>query len=192
MTATSRFTVFLDRDGVLNKDPRWVVLSPKKIEPLPGAGAALARLNRDDVQIAVCTNQPFLSTGLLTRRRLKRIHERLMAQLGPGCRVDRWEAAAAPARMGHRRRKPKPGMLEDAARYFAARGSPVDKTRAVMVGDRVTDLGAAVAFGIPGILLTTGTDEAALREEAKEKGWEPVAVVADLAGAVKWILERAS
>ncbi len=185
-----RFTVFLDRDGVLNVDPRWAVFKPKRVALLPGASEALARLNRSDIQVAVCTNQPFLSSGLLTRKQLRRIHDRLLELLGPNCRIDRFEAAAAPGGLGHRRRKPKPGLLEDAARFFAARGSPVDKSRAIMVGDRVTDLGAATNFGIPCILLTTGADETTLREQAKEKGWTPADVVPDFAAAVKAIEAR--
>ncbi len=161
---TPMFTIFLDRDGVLDRD-RWPgVLAPKQFEWLPGARDAVAKLNRPGVQICLVTNQPWTNTGILTRRRLNAIHARMLEDLrAVGGRIDRIEAATLP---WGRRRKPRPGMLEDAA---AAMGQ-VDKARAVMVGDKARDIEAANRFGITAIRVG------------------PKGEVADLAAAVERIL----
>ncbi len=159
--AKPTFTIFLDRDGVLDKD-RWPgVLSPGQVAWLPGAKEAIATLNRKDVRIALVTNQPWTHTGLLTRRRLDRIHAKMLDDLREaGGRIDRVEAATWP---WGRRRKPRPGMLEDAAAAFG----DVDKTRAIMVGDKARDVEAARRFGIPAIRVGPRGDVADLAAAAK-------------------------
>ncbi|MES2153525.1 MAG: HAD-IIIA family hydrolase [bacterium] len=146
MTAPkTRFTVFLDRDGVLDKD-RWPgLLTPRQWNWLPGAREALARLNRPDVQVCLATNQPWAHTGILTTRRLAAIHARMLDEArAAGGRIDRIEAATWP---WGRRRKPRPGMLEDGAAAFGG----IDKARAIMVGDKPRDVEAARRFGIAAI-----------------------------------------
>jgi len=139
------FTVFLDRDGVLDQD-RWPgLLTPKQWNWLPGAKEALVKLNRPDVRTCLVTNQPWTHTGILTRRRLDAIHARMLEEVRQaGGRMDRVEAATWPF---GRRRKPRPGMLEDAASALGG----VDKSRAMMVGDKARDVEAARRFGIPAI-----------------------------------------
>lgn len=164
MRSKPTFTVFLDRDGVLDQD-RWPgVLSPRQFEWLPGACEALAKLNRPDVQICLVTNQPWAHTGVLTRRRLNAIHASMLEDARvAGGRIDRIEAATWP---WGRRRKPRPGMLEDGAKAFGG----IDKARAVMVGDKARDIEAARRFGIAAIRVGLQGD------------------VPDLAAAVKRIL----
>ncbi len=180
---TVPFTVFLDRDGVFNEDPHqerrfpFHIRSPKHYHFLPGAKEAFARLNRPDVQTALVTNQPFALTMPFGLRRVNRhLQDELAAA---GGRLDRIEAARAP--FPHRRRKPKPGLLEDAARTFGS----FDRTRAIMVGDKVRDGQAGLAFGVPVVLLRTSRDVAKVEEWAAHQA--EVTVVDDLAGAVQHI-----
>ena len=49
--------VLLDRDGVLNQDRADYVKSPAELSLLPDAAAAVARLNRAGIKVAVVTNQ---------------------------------------------------------------------------------------------------------------------------------------
>ncbi len=101
-----------------------------------------------------------------------------------GGRLDHVEACFAPPGLGHRRRKPKPGMLEDGAQALGT----VDKSRAVMVGDKIRDAQAAAAFGIPAILLATTLEAEQLERKAREQNVPYVAIVPDLDAAVDLIL----
>lgn len=184
------FTVFLDRDGVFNVNPNVGLRFYRNLRWLPGAREAFARLNQPGIQTCLCTNQPWVGLLTATPGMIRRLHEAFKAELETnGGRLDRIEAAYAPAWLPHRRLKPRSGMLEDGAAAFAAAGRPVDKSRAVMVGDKVKDAQAAAGFGVPCILLATTYDAESLRQRAARHGLAP-AVVADLEAAVALILER--
>ncbi len=183
-----RFTVFLDRDGVFDVMKVPGVVRVRDFEWIPGAREAFARLNRDDVQTTLCTNQPMVGHLMATPGMVRRVNAHLVDGLhAAGGRLDHVEAAHAPVWLPHRRRKPRPGMLEDAAAVFAAQGHPVDKSRAVMVGDTLKDAKAANAFGIQAILLQTTHPD--IGERAVQAGI-PALVRPDLGGAVEWVLEQ--
>ncbi len=185
------FTVFLDRDGVFNVHRLPGILRWHDFEWLPGVKDAFAKLNRPDVQTSLCTNQPMVGLLLATPGMVRNVNGTMQQHLADsGGRLDHVEAAFAPTWLSHRRRKPRPGMLEDAAAWFAENMRPVDKSRAVMIGDTTKDIQAAAAFGIPGIQLTTTYDEATCRRKAEAAGVEPVAYMDGLPSAVDWILDK--
>jgi D-glycero-D-manno-heptose 1,7-bisphosphate phosphatase len=184
--------VFLDRDGVFNVNPDLGIRFYRNLRWLPGAREAFARLNRPGIQTSLATNQPWVGLLSATPGMMRRLHARFKAELeAHGGRLDNIEMAFAPPFIGHRRNKPRPGMLEDGAARLAAAGHPVDKARAVMVGDKVKDAQAAAGFGIPAILLATTYDAGALRAKAVAGGVPDAVIVADLAAAVDVILDRA-
>ena len=188
----SRFTVFLDRDGVFNVNPDLGIRFYRNLRWLPGAREAFARLNRPGIQTSLATNQPWVGLLTATPGMMRRLHARFKAELeAHGGRLDNLEMAFAPPFIGHRRNKPRPGMLEDGAADLAAAGHPVDKARAVMVGDKVKDAQAAAGFGIQAILLATTYDAAALEAKARALEVPYAAIVPDLAAAVDLILSWA-
>ncbi|MEK6975202.1 MAG: HAD hydrolase-like protein [Candidatus Thermoplasmatota archaeon] len=188
----SRFTVFLDRDGVFNVNPRLGVRLYRNLKWLPGTREAFARLNQPHVQTSLATNQPWVGLLTATPGMMRRLHERFKAELEAyGGRLDHIEMAFAPPLIGNRRNKPRPGMLEDGAAAFASEGRFVDKRRAVMVGDKLKDAQAAAAFGIPAILLATTSDAASLEDSARRHNVPYAAIVPDLAAAVDLILSWA-
>jgi D-glycero-D-manno-heptose 1,7-bisphosphate phosphatase len=188
-SAGPRFTVFLDRDGVFNVNPTVGLRFYRNLRWLPGAREAFARLNRPDVQTTLCTNQPWVGLGTATPGMIRRLHARFQAELERhGGRLDHIEAALAHPLLFHRRTKPNPGMLEDAAAAFASEGRFVDKKRAVMVGDKVKDAQAAAGFGVPAILLATTFPAARLEEKARLLEVPFAAIVPDLEAAVDLIL----
>lgn len=184
-TAPARpFTVFLDRDGVLNRAPRLLVRRPSGFHWLPGAKEALARLNRPGIQVCLATNQPYVATRILPRRTLERLHGWMLGEIhDAGGRVDRVEYAD---RAFGRRHKPRPGMLEDGGRALGA-----DPARSVMVGDNLKDAEAARRHGSRAILLATTHKQATLEAAVRRRGWTGVPVVAGLAAAVPLILAMA-
>ena len=185
----SRFTVFLDRDGVFNANPRLGLRLYRNMRWLPEAREAFARLNKPHLQTSLATNQPWVGLLTATPGMMQRLHAQFKAELEAfGGRLDNIEMAFSPAWFPHRRLKPRPGMLEDGAARLAAAGHPVDKSRAVMVGDKIKDAQAAAAFGIPCILLATTYDRRRLEAQATAKGVPFAAIAPDLATAVDLIL----
>lgn len=168
--------VFLDRDGVLNP----VVMrggspaSPRNREEFsltPGAGEHVARLQAAGYVVIVVTNQPDLARGLLAEDELEAMHRVLAEGLGPDeirfCPHDDHHACAC--------RKPKPGMLTQAASEHG-----LDLAASWMVGDGYKDIEAARAAGVRAILISADYNaEVAAPQRA-----------ADLAQAVDLILEQ--
>ncbi len=182
------WTVFVDRDGVFDVLKLPGVVRWHDFEWLPGAREAFARLNRPDVQTCMCTNQPLVGHLMATRGMVQHVNGTMQDELAShGGRLDRVEVAYAPVWLPHRRRKPRPGMLEDGAKWLAANKSPVDPEKAVMIGDTLKDAQAAKAFGCKAILLGTTRPIEWLRERAAEKGVEVDAYCHDLVEAVDLI-----
>ncbi len=182
------FTVFLDRDGVFNTHPKVAVKSFEDFPWLPDAKEAFSRLNRPGIRTCLATNQPTVGMGITRRRTIERLHAQFQEALHEaGGRLDRIEASYG---VVSRRRKPNPGMLIDAAKAFELEGHPVNKSRAVMVGDKPKDAQAAARFGIPAILVATTHSRADLHEKINKLRLEDVCIVADLMEAVDEIYNR--
>ncbi|HWG89970.1 MAG TPA: HAD-IIIA family hydrolase [Candidatus Thermoplasmatota archaeon] len=177
-----RRAVFLDRDGVINRRGRFgVVREWEEFEFLPGVLESLTRLAATDYAIVVCTNQPWVGLGYIRRRSLDEIHVRMVRAIeDAGGRIDIVEAAVLAPWFTDRRRKPRPGMLEDAAErlLLGPQGS-------WMVGDNRKDMVAGKRFGCGTILVDP-------RPRTTAQGAEELAdyVAADLPEAIAYILKH--
>ena len=182
--------VFLDRDGTINEQMGYINHIDRFVM-LPGAASAIARLNQANVPVVVVTNQSGLARGYFPAELLTEVHGKMEAQLlAQGAFVDgiyicphHPEAKEEQYRQACDCRKPKPGLLLQAARDL-----DLDLERSYVVGDRWSDLKAAAACGAKGILVRTGYgrgDEAYIgpRQEI-----QPHFSADDLSGAVDWIL----
>jgi len=69
--------ILLDRDGVLNLDRPDSVKSPAELVLLPGAAAAVARLNQAGRLVVVCSNQSVVGRGIIDEAMLAHIHDKL-------------------------------------------------------------------------------------------------------------------
>lgn len=175
--------VLLDRDGVLNDEIGGYIKSPADVRMIPGSARALARLNRAGLKVAVCTNQSVVGRGYIGNDMLMRINqtiaERLAAEGG------RWDAMFIctdhPDRPT-RRRKPGPGMLEEALQMFQA-----DPAETPMIGDNLRDLEAAAAVGCARHLVRTGHGAKTQADGLPERVL-PARVHDDLAAAVTALL----
>ncbi len=178
--------VLLDRDGVLNQDREDYVKSPDEMVMLPGAAAAVARLNAAGHNVAVVTNQACVGKGIISEAMLQRIHDHLRDRIAAeGGHLDMILYCPDPPWAASDRRKPGPGMLREAATRF--RTTPQNT---VMIGDALRDLQAAASLGCRRILVRSGkgakTQAAGLPPEVL-----PVAVHDDLAAAVDALLAPA-
>jgi D-glycero-D-manno-heptose 1,7-bisphosphate phosphatase len=184
-----RPAVFLDRDGVLIEEVGYLA-DPRQVVLIPGAGAAVAAINRAGIPVVLVTNQAGIARGYLSEARLAEIHQRLSALLAEeGGKIDAIyycphhpTEGIAPYRLQCSCRKPQPGMLLQAATELA-----VDLPRSTMIGDKLSDLEAGVRAGCRSILVRTGYGgETALRVGRLAE--PPVLVAASLAEAVAYCL----
>jgi D-glycero-D-manno-heptose 1,7-bisphosphate phosphatase len=141
--------VFLDRDGVIN---RTIVVdgvphppqSVEQVEILFGVPEALAKLSQLGLPLVVVTNQPDVARGTQTREAVEQINDFLRARLPLTeictCFHDGPDNCSC--------RKPKPGLLIDAARSYN-----IDLRRSFMVGDRWSDVVAGRAAGCTTLLI---------------------------------------
>lgn len=134
--------VFLDRDGVINKDYVDYVYSADKLELLPGVVESLQALKRAGYLLIVITNQSGIAKGIYTRAQMHETH-RLIQQACGGVIDHIYYAPWHPTVSNCLTRKPGSLMFERAiARY------KVDVEQSWMVGDKDRDLIPAKKVGL--------------------------------------------
>ncbi|MGO1074483.1 D-glycero-alpha-D-manno-heptose-1,7-bisphosphate 7-phosphatase [Inquilinus sp. CA228] len=157
--AQSRPMALLDRDGVLNRDTGYP-FRPEQIVWIDGALDALARLREAGYRVVVVTNQSGIGRGFYTERDVTSLHE-WMADVVRSrggwissfyyCPFSPEATIEAYRQDDHPDRKPNPGMLLKALSDF-----PTNLGRSLMIGDRDSDMAAAVAAGVRGFKFPGG------------------------------------
>ncbi|MCB0524276.1 MAG: HAD family hydrolase [Lewinellaceae bacterium] len=144
-------TLFLDRDGVINKRiPGDYIRSPEAFELLPGVEDALTMLSKKFDLIIVVTNQQGISKGLMSELDLANVHQKMREQIeAAGGRIDavyhcpHLSAANCPCR------KPATGMAWKALQDFPT----IDFENCWMVGDSISDMKFAEILGLRKVLI---------------------------------------
>ena len=134
----SDWTLFLDRDGVINKklEGRYVT-SPEELLILPGAGDAIAHFSRIFGRIIVVTNQQGIGKNLMSHQDLSRVHESLIEQIKYyGGSIDEIYYCPDLAYEDSPNRKPNPGMGFQAKKDFPE----INFRKSIMVGDSESDI----------------------------------------------------
>ncbi|MGI0148308.1 MAG: HAD-IIIA family hydrolase, partial [Thermoplasmata archaeon] len=131
-----RPTVFLDRDGVINRGRPGYVRTPEQFEFLPGAIAGMRLLQDHGWRLVIVTNQDASGWKLVPERQLARIHDRMLASLEKeDIRIAEVYYCPHHVLSDCACRKPRPGMLLAAARDLGVR-----PRTAWMVGDKPLDV----------------------------------------------------
>lgn len=138
--------VLLDRDGTIVKDVPYNG-DPSRVEPMPGAAAALNRLRRAGIPLAVITNQSGIGRGLLDACDVDAVNARIEQLLGP---FDAWLVCPHTDTDACDCRKPMPGLVQQAAQRLG-----VSPEACVVIGDIGADMGCARAAGAKAILVPT-------------------------------------
>ena len=144
--------IFLDRDGVINENRSNYVKSLDEFHFLPGACEAISKLTRAGYRIFICTNQAGVARKLLGLETLNAIHHHMLTHIAiAGGRIEKiyYCPHGKDERCGCR--KPLPGMLLKARDEFG-----LDLSKAIFVGDSLTDMHAAFAAGVQPVLVLTG------------------------------------
>jgi histidinol-phosphate phosphatase family protein len=170
--ASAPEAVLFDRDGTLVVDVPYNG-DPSRVAPVPGALAALDRLRAAGLPLALVSNQSGVARGLLTSAQVAAVNARVVELLGP---FDAVLVCEHGPEDGCACRKPRPGMVVEAARRLG-----VDPAACVLVGDIGSDVDAARAAGARPVLVPT----AVTRPEEVTAAPE---VVPDLAAAVDVVL----
>ena len=183
--ALIRSAVFLDRDGVINRNRPDHVKSWNEFEFLPGALEALKRLAGLGWPVVVVTNQAAIGRGLVDQSEVEEIHRRMVDEVRLfGGRIDAVLYCPHRPDEGCECRKPKLGLLIEASRLLH-----LDLAASILVGDAESDLLAARAAGCRPVMVRTGRGAAQI-EQLRLAEVDDFVAVEDLGGAVEWILSR--
>jgi len=163
--------VFLDRDGVLNRERGDYTYALDDFEVLPGVLDALKLLRQHGFLLIVVTNQGGVAKGLYKKEDVLACHQKLQQECE--ALIDAlYYAPSHPAYSESLSRKPDSLMLERAmARY------DIDPLQSWMVGDSIRDVEAAAKVGVPSILVGDKYEPGAHTFEAKDL-WEAAQVIA--------------
>jgi D-glycero-D-manno-heptose 1,7-bisphosphate phosphatase len=147
--------VFLDRDGVLNQAfvTDGVPTPPRRLEELrllAGVAETCRSFADAGLALVVVTNQPDLARGALDPEELEKMHALLRSELP----LDDIVVCPHDGVEGCWCRKPRPGMILDAARRL-----DLDLDRSVAVGDRWRDIDAAHRAGVASVWIDWGLGE---------------------------------
>lgn len=175
--------VFLDRDGTIVDDPPPGFLhEPGRVHLLPGAAAAIRRLNDAGWLVVTVSNQSGIARGLYDATAYAAVQRRLTELLAAaGARLDgAYYCPHHPEISGPCDcRKPGTQLFRDAQRALG-----LDLERSVWVGDRLSDVEPARTLGGRALLVATGHG-AEHRAQARALG---IPVVPDLAAAAAEIV----
>lgn len=179
-TPVQTAAVFLDRDGTLMEEVCYCA-DPAQVRVFEGVAEALRALRAAGFRTILVTNQSGIAKGIITPAAYDSVHARLLELLGPDT-LDASYMSPDAADSQSFRRKPKPGMLLEAAKDWN-----LSLEHSWIIGDKAIDLGCGEAAALAGgILVRTGHGRS---EEAKAA---PLAAhIADgLVEAVSWLLQR--
>ncbi|MBN2283094.1 MAG: HAD family hydrolase [Deltaproteobacteria bacterium] len=150
--------VFLDRDGTINEETGYL-RSLEDLRIFPESFEAVRLINRMGVLALVVTNQSGVARGFFDEAFVAAVHEELRNQMGHhGAVIDGFYYCPHHPTEGTGKyritcdcRKPKPGMILQAARDF-----DIDLKRSYLIGDTLRDMETAENAGVTGVLVDTG------------------------------------
>lgn len=162
----ARPALFLDRDGIIVHDTSYLGRA-EDVRMIEGVAAAIGRCNAMRIPVVVATNQSGIARGYYDWKGFGAVQAAIAEALAAaGAHLDGVLACAyhadgvGPLRVAdHPWRKPNPGML-----LTAGSGLHLELSRSWFVGDKATDLAAAMAAGLAGGILVSA--DAREREQA--------------------------
>ncbi len=176
--------IFLDRDGVINRDRNGYVRSWAEFDFLPNVFAALRRLSVLGYKIIIISNQAGISKGLYTEASLAEMTEKMLE------RIRRNSASIHAVHYCNHCdednclcRKPKTGLFKQ-----ALLGKSVNLNETFFVGDSQRDVEAGKNLGCKTILVLSGHTKT--EQEVANFKFRPDFVAVDLLDAVESVIEK--
>ena len=178
--------VFVDRDGVINKDRPDYIKSWSEFEFLPGSLEALKMLTRKGYGLIVITNQSVINRKLVTEDELHDIHDRMIrAAADHGGVIEAVYYCPHVPEDGCACRKPEPGLLQQAQAEHN-----LDPSETAMIGDSFKDVLCARRGGCRTVVLVRTGHGREAEARCREAGIEPDHVAEDLMAAATWLIEH--
>lgn len=153
---TNNCVIGIDRDGVINRDLWDYCYRPEDFDPIPGSIEAIARLRQHGYKIVIITNQGGIEKGVYTQKDVDRTHNYMLDLLGKaGCTSIDAIYYSASSRKDDEYAKPNIGMFKRCEKEFPF----IKFNQGYYIGDKISDLKAAVKIGAKPILVRTGYGE---------------------------------
>jgi D,D-heptose 1,7-bisphosphate phosphatase len=151
--------LFLDRDGVINEDLGYVY-EARNFKFCEGIFEALANFSARGYKLIVITNQSGIGRGYYTARQFEILNEFMLGEFRKrGVTIDEVYFCPHAPEDNCECRKPRPKMILEAARKFS-----VDLERSIMIGDKQSDMDAAIAAGVGRKFLIDGVNFKSVRQ----------------------------
>jgi len=159
--------VFLDRDGVITKEPPYYAHKIDQLELIPKSAEAIRLLNKNGFKVIIISNQSGVARGYYQEKDIQIYNNEMKRQLEEkGARIDAIyycphhpEATIKEYKIDCDCRKPKPGMLRQAEKDLN-----LDLKRSFLVGDKMSDIEAGYRAGCKTILVLTGQGDGELKK----------------------------
>jgi D-glycero-D-manno-heptose 1,7-bisphosphate phosphatase len=175
---------FLDRDGTLIRDVNFIG-RPEQVELIPGAAAAVRRLNQAGIPAIVITNQSGIARGYFTEADYEKVHQRLVELMArENARLDAAYHCPHHPDVGGPCECRKPGTL---LYRRAITDHALDGRGSWSIGDRLRDVLPALDLGGHGIMVPSDQTPLAELERARKE----FVVVESLDVAVARVIESA-
>ena len=177
--------LFIDRDGVINKDPGgWTktnyVTEWKDFHFVPGTLEALKILKEKGIKVIVASNQGGVNKGLYTQEELNKVNEMMLKEIRKsGGEIEEVFYCIHRDEDNCNCRKPKPGMLEAASKKYG-----INPKTTYFIGDDKKDILAGRSIGCKTVLVLSGKSS---RQDAAQWEEEPDYIFKDLLEAVKYL-----
>jgi D-glycero-D-manno-heptose 1,7-bisphosphate phosphatase len=178
--------VFLDRDGVINRDSPDYIKSWPEFEFLPGSLEALKKLTVNGFVVIVITNQSVIHRKMISQKALEYIHDMMKKTvLSMGGEIKDVFFCPHIPEDGCDCRKPNPGLILKAEKKHR-----IDLKMSIMVGDSAKDIECARNAGCGAAILVKSGNDVTAEKQLKEKMIRPDVIVRDLLEAAHWIISR--
>ena len=179
-------TIFLDRDGVLVREPLFdpaigsaseAIDTWEKFEILPDVANAFKKLKGAGYQILIITNQDGIDDGFIKPDIYEEMNKKLLlfVEENGGEKIEKIYTCPHSAGGTCNCRKPKRGLIDEALKDYPE----IDLSRSWFVGDRTTDIELGKLIGARTVFLQASHD--------LQKGLFPESIVTNLEGAVDFI-----
>lgn len=145
--------VGLDRDGVINEDLGTYCWKSKDFKLIEGSISAIVKLRKLGHKVVIITNQGGIEKGLFTENDVDNLHKHMFELFGEaGCQSIDGLYYSASSRKNDMYAKPNLGMFKRCEREVPH----VKFNQGYYVGDKISDLKAAIKIGAKPILVRTG------------------------------------
>ena len=146
----SKKVIFLDRDGVINKERKDYVKTKEELEIFPNIVNSIKKLKDDGFYIIVVTNQSAINRKLMTQNNVEEIHNEIQEYMkNHDTSIDDFYYCPHRPDENCSCRKPKSGLLLQAKKDYN-----IIMEKSWIIGDNDSDIESGTSVGCRGIKIT--------------------------------------